>query len=233
MNIEIDKEELEACLRFAKIQRWLEDDLHKKLYYVMASESAKRDPENKTKEMMAAIARNLSPTSFISALQDTRKLNPAGKEFCDGLCQSIEILMIMSQSMPKPELETFISEKEIELGLTEDENKKLCGDRVDLEKIIKFISVPNNFKYVKKLIRTNLEKVSGPLAQSTLAIVDSIPLLSDETLRESLGRGYNNSSDSWEFIVDVIDGVIKIRGMEDITDDELKLLDDYGNDEED
>lgn len=233
MNIEIDKEELEACLKFAKIQRWLEDDLHKKLYYVMASESAKRDPESKTKEMMAAIARNLSPSSFISALQDTRRLNPAGKDFCDGLCRSIEILMVMSQSMPKSELESFISEKEIELGLTEDENKKLYGDRVELEKIIKFISVPNNFKYVKKLIRTNLEKIGGPLAQSTLAIVDSIPLLSDETLRENLERGYNNSSDSWEFIVDVIDGVIKIRGMEDITNDELKLLDDYGNDEED
>ena len=226
MNIEFNKEDFEACLEFARIQRWLEDDLHRKLYLVMVVEAHKKDPGNQAKSMMVSIAKNLNPESFVSALQDTRKL-PGGKEFCTNIYRSIELLDAMVRSMSTEDLEEFIKEKEESLGVD------IRDARVPLEKLRDFILKENNYKYFLKLTQNSLKKTNHTLALNAIAAVKSIPALTNQELLDNLRSGYEGTSDVWEMVVEVIEGVIKIRGGEDVTDDELKHLGDYGFGEDD
>ena len=222
MNIEFNQEDFDACLEFARIQRWLENDLHKKLYLVMVSEAHKKDPSNQAKSMMVAIAKNLNPESFVSALQDTRKL-PGGKEFCSNIYKSIELLNAMVNSMTTEELIKFIDEKEKSLGIDIKE------ERIPVEKLKEFIRKENNYKYFLKLTNNSLgNKASNPLAVEAGIAVRSIPTLSDQELLNNFRSGYQGINSVWEMVTEVLESVIKIRGEEDVTDDELKHLGDYG-----
>ena len=71
-------------------------------------------------------------------------------------------------------------------------------------------------------------KIDNPISAAAMSLIESIPSLSEAELYRHLKEGYEKSGDVWEMIVDIVEGLIQIRGSEDVTDEELKSLDDYG-----
>ena len=209
MKIEYNEEDFNVCLDYAWIQRWLSDDMHKRLYRVMVAEAHRKDPENKSKAMMLTIAKNLNPESFVAALQKTREM-PSGKEFSENIIKSIKLLCFMENHMTKSELSEFIETKESELGVIDE--------RPSLEKIKNFLGKKNNFEYLRKITKRNLNVIDNPISAAAMSLIESIPSLSEAELYRHLKEGYEKSGDVWEMIVDILEGLIQIRGSEDVTD---------------
>ena len=204
MDLQFDENELEFSLNLATIKNWLNDDLHKRLFHVLALEGYSQDLGNDSKKLFVLVSKDINPTSFALTLQKLRQKQTAGSEsFCEFLMNSLLILCKMTESQPREEVLKLIEEKEARLKDLED------SLFIGIEAVKKFLKEEKNQKYVQRILKNNLEPEEGTY------IYDVFKSACDNgTLDSCLETGDKEENGIWKAIIEMVKALIQMKGQD-------------------